>query len=148
MVAQNQEAKDSRVQWSNGRGPALILSFNALRDALRGRRREEAVQGAGMVGPFQAQGAAESDASVRLGVRSHVPGTRRDRAQAEAERIRKAKPSRRLLPKESAYGPSAKGVRPMNRRRSPANGMARGSAARRLSRSWALGESEVYRSLP
>jgi len=45
------------------RGSALILSFSALRDALRRRRREEAVQGAGMVGPFQAQGATESDAS-------------------------------------------------------------------------------------
>ena len=30
------------------------------------RRREEAVQGAGMWGLFHAQGAAESDASVRL----------------------------------------------------------------------------------
>ena len=54
--------------------------------------REEAVQGAGMVESFPAQGAAESDASVRLGVRSHVPGTRRDRAQAEEAGIRKAKP--------------------------------------------------------
>jgi len=54
--------------------------------------REEAVQGAAVVGPFQAQGAAESDASVRLGVRSHVPGTRRNRAQAEEAGIRKAKP--------------------------------------------------------
>jgi hypothetical protein len=56
------------------------------------RKREEAVQGAGMVGLFQARGAAESDASVRLGVRSHVPGTRRDRAQAEEAGNRKAKP--------------------------------------------------------
>jgi hypothetical protein len=76
---------------SVARGSALILSFNALRDALRGRRREEAVQGVGMVGPFQARGAAESDASVRLGVRSHVPGTRRDRAQADEAGIKKAK---------------------------------------------------------
>jgi DNA-directed RNA polymerase specialized sigma24 family protein len=74
------------------RGSAFILSFNALRDALRGRRREEAVQGAGMGGPFQVSGAAESDASVRLGVRSHVPGTRRDRAQADGAGIKKAKP--------------------------------------------------------
>jgi hypothetical protein len=56
------------------------------------RRREEAVQGAGMVGRFQAQGAAESDASVRLRVRSHVPGMIRDRAQADEAGIRKAKP--------------------------------------------------------
>jgi hypothetical protein len=55
-------------------------------------RREEAVQGAGMVGPFHVQGAAESDASVRLRVRSHVPGTRRDRAPADEAGIRKAKP--------------------------------------------------------
>ena len=45
-----------------------------------------------MVGPFQARGAAESDASVRLRVRSHVPGRRRDRAQADEAGIRKAKP--------------------------------------------------------
>ena len=56
------------------------------------RKREEAVQGAGMLGPFQAPGAAESDASVRLRVRSHVPGTKRDRAQAEEAGIKKAKP--------------------------------------------------------
>jgi hypothetical protein len=43
-----------------------------------------------MVGSFHAQGAAESDASVHLGGRSHVPGTRRDRAQAEEAGIRKA----------------------------------------------------------
>ncbi len=36
-----------------------------------------------MVGLFHAQGAAESNAAIRLWVRSHVPGTRRDRAQAE-----------------------------------------------------------------
>ena len=45
-----------------------------------------------MGGRFQAQGAAESDASVRLRVRSHVPGRRADRAQAEEAGIRKAKP--------------------------------------------------------
>jgi hypothetical protein len=45
-----------------------------------------------MLGLLHAQGAAESNASVRLRVRSHVPGVRRDRAQAVAERIRKAKP--------------------------------------------------------
>jgi hypothetical protein len=45
-----------------------------------------------MLGLFHAQGAAESAASVCLGVRSHVPGTRRDRAQAEEAGIRKAKP--------------------------------------------------------
>jgi hypothetical protein len=54
--------------------------------------RKEAVQGAGMVGLFHAQGAAESDTSAHLGVRSHVPGTRRDRAQAEEAGTRKAKP--------------------------------------------------------
>ena len=54
--------------------------------------RGEAVQGAGMLGPFHAQGAAESNASVRLGVRSHVPGMRKDRAQAEEAGIKKAKP--------------------------------------------------------
>jgi hypothetical protein len=77
-----------------------------------------------MWGRFHAPGAAESDASARLAagandhspVRSHVPGTRRDRAQAEAERIWKAKPEMRLPPKESAFGPSGKGVRPTNRR--------------------------------
>ncbi len=51
--------------------------------------REEAVQGAGMLGLLHVQGAAESDASVRLGVRSHVPGTRRDRAQAEEAALKK-----------------------------------------------------------
>jgi hypothetical protein len=82
--------------------------------------REEAVQGAGMWGPILVQGAAESDASAHLGVRSHVPGTRRDRAQAEEAGIGKAKPHRRLVPKESAYGPSSKRVRPMTRfRRTP-----------------------------
>jgi hypothetical protein len=45
-----------------------------------------------MVGLFHAQGAAESDASVRLRVRSHVPGTRRDRAPADEAGIRKAQP--------------------------------------------------------
>jgi hypothetical protein len=87
--------------------------------------REEAVQGAGMLGLFHAQRAAESDASVRLGVRSHVPGTRRDRAQAEEAGSKKAKrpietPSAEPAPApagESADGPSSKGVRPMNRRR-------------------------------
>jgi hypothetical protein len=45
-----------------------------------------------MVGPFHAPGAAEPHASVCLGVRSHVPGTRRDRAPADEAGIRKAKP--------------------------------------------------------
>ncbi len=73
-----------------------------------------------MVGPFQAQGAAESDASVRLGVRSHVPGRTGNRAQAEEAGIWKAKLKVGLLPKESAYGPSSAEVRPMNRlRRTP-----------------------------
>ncbi len=45
-----------------------------------------------MWGPVQAQEAAESDAAVRLGVRSHVPGTRRDRARADGAGIKKAKP--------------------------------------------------------
>jgi hypothetical protein len=51
-----------------------------------------------MVGPFQAQKAAESDASVRLRVRSRVPGTRRDRAQPEEAGDQKAELSIRLLP--------------------------------------------------
>ena len=42
-----------------------------------------------MVGLFHAQGAAESDASVRLRVRSHVPGTRRDWARAEEAAVKK-----------------------------------------------------------
>jgi len=54
--------------------------------------REEAVQGAGTLAPFHAPGATESDASVYPCVRSHVPGTRRDRAQAEEAGIKKAKP--------------------------------------------------------
>ncbi len=58
----------------------------------RRRRREEAVQGAGILGPFHAQGAAESDASVRLGVRSHVPGRTGDWAQGEEAGIGNAKP--------------------------------------------------------
>ncbi len=84
-----------------------------------------------MLGLFLAQGAAESDASVHLRVRSHVPGTRRDRAQAEDAGIKKAKPEMRLLSKESAYGPSGRRVRPRNRRLSSADSLARGSAARR-----------------
>ena len=44
-----------------------------------------------MLGRFQAQGAAESDVSVRLFVRSHVPGSRRHRAQADEAGIKKAK---------------------------------------------------------
>jgi hypothetical protein len=59
---------------------------------LSGSRTEEAVQGAGMLGPLRAQGTAESDASVRPRVRSHVPGMKGDRAQAEEAGIRKAKP--------------------------------------------------------
>ena len=57
-----------------------------------------------MLESFQAPGAAESDASVRLRIRSHVPGMRRHRAQAEEAGIKKAKPSMRLLPRESADG--------------------------------------------
>ena len=45
-----------------------------------------------MVGPLHAQGAAESDASVCLQGRSHVPGRKRGRAQADEAGIRKAKP--------------------------------------------------------
>jgi hypothetical protein len=102
-----------------------------------------------MVGLFRARGTAESDAAdaararsrsrvwlaagmaIHLGVsdrpsvRSHVPGTRRDRAQADEAGIKKAKPpietpSIEPAPApagESAYGPSSKGVRPMNRLR-------------------------------
>ncbi len=70
-------------RWHRGRVPRRV----------NGRRpREEAVQGAGMSGPVQAQGAAESDASVRLWARSHVPGTRRDRAPADEAGIKQAKP--------------------------------------------------------
>jgi hypothetical protein len=45
-----------------------------------------------MLGPVHAQGAAESDASARLRGRSHVPGMRTDRAQAEEAGSKKAKP--------------------------------------------------------
>ncbi len=76
------------------------------------RKREEAVQGAGMWGPFHAPGAAESDASVRLEVRSHVPGTRRDRAPAEEAGSKKAKPCIGLLPQESPMGRLHKGFGP------------------------------------
>jgi hypothetical protein len=44
------------------------------------------------LGLVHAQGATEPDASVRLRVRSHVPGRKRDRAQAEEAGIQKAKP--------------------------------------------------------
>jgi hypothetical protein len=48
----------------------FLARQNGLPTCWRGGCRnydyEEAVQGAGMVGLFQAQGAAESDASVRL----------------------------------------------------------------------------------
>ncbi len=44
-----------------------------------------------MVGLVHASGAADADASVRLGVRSHVPGMTRDRAQADEAAIKKAK---------------------------------------------------------
>jgi hypothetical protein len=123
------------MQSRSARGSALLSSFNALRGALRGRRREEAVQGAGMWGPVPAPGAAESDASARRRVRSHVPGTRRDRAQADEAGNKKAEPDGTMeewntgvlggerhplspsfhhsaIPlfqrKESAYGPSSK----------------------------------------
>jgi hypothetical protein len=66
-----------------------------------------------MVGPFHAQGAAESDASVRLGVRSHVPGTTRDRAQTDEAGIKKAKPSIGLLPQSLL--PRRRGNPPMGR---------------------------------
>jgi hypothetical protein len=44
--------------------------------------------------------------------------------QADAAGIKKAKPRIGLLPKESAYGPSSKGVRPMNRLRRTSQGYA------------------------
>jgi len=84
--------------------------------------------GSGNVGLFHAQGAAESDTSVRLRVGSHVPGRKRDRAQVDEAGIRKAKPpietpSVEPAPApagESADGPSSRRVRPMNRlRRTP-----------------------------
>jgi hypothetical protein len=58
-----------------------------------------------MLGLFHAQGAAESDASVRLCVGSHVPGTRRDRAPVEEAGIKKAKPGIGLLPQERDPNP-------------------------------------------
>jgi hypothetical protein len=51
-----------------------------------------------MLGLSQAQGAAESHASVRLRARSHVPGRTRDRAQADEAGNQKAEFSIRLLP--------------------------------------------------
>jgi hypothetical protein len=101
----------NHVTASEARQPQSEIELTACR-----RTREEAVQGAGLGGPVHAQRAAESDASdavevlsrsrvwtvarlafrsrasARLGVRSHVPGTRGDRAQAEEAGIRKAKP--------------------------------------------------------
>ncbi len=71
--------------------PATQWPYREMGPLPRGPR-EEVVQGAGMLGPFDAQGAAESDASVRLGVRSHVLGRKRDRAPAEEAAIVKAKP--------------------------------------------------------
>jgi hypothetical protein len=76
------------------------------------RRREEAVQGAGMGGLFHAPGAAESDASVRLWVRSHVPGSRRDRAPAEEAGIRKAKPKSDCFRRNPPMGRLHKGFGP------------------------------------
>ncbi len=83
-----------RPHSSSGRRKGCVTSDPSSQAEGSGptRKREEAVQGAGMVGRFQAQGAAESDASVRLRVRSHVPGMIRDRAQADEAGIRKAKP--------------------------------------------------------
>jgi hypothetical protein len=82
------------IAWRTSRGRILnqqLLGRQREYFAQVTRAREEAVQGAGMVESFQAQGAAESDASVRLAVRSHVPGTRRDRAQADEAGNKKAK---------------------------------------------------------
>ncbi len=45
-----------------------------------------------MLGLRHAQRAAEPDAPVRLRVRSHVPGTRRDRPPADEAASKKAKP--------------------------------------------------------
>jgi hypothetical protein len=73
-------------------GPSMVALVAKNEAPSFTRKRQEAVQGAGMVGPFHAPGAAESDASVRLGGRSHVPGMRTDRAQAEEAGIKKAKP--------------------------------------------------------
>ena len=67
-----------------------------------------------MWGRFHAQGAAESDASVRLGVRSHVPGTRRDRARADGAGIKKAKPPIETPSAEPA--PARRGNPPMGRK--------------------------------
>jgi hypothetical protein len=70
-----------------------------------------------MLGLVPAEGAAESDASVRLGVRSHVPGTRRDRAQAEEAGIKKAKPPIETPSAGIRLWAVSQRVRPMNRRR-------------------------------
>ena len=48
-------------------------------------------------------------------IRSHVPGIRRDRAQADEVGIKKTELQMRFLPQESADGPSSQGIRPMNR---------------------------------
>jgi hypothetical protein len=106
-----------RNKANSGSSGSSVLGPQQQQDRTGKNKREEAVQGAGMAGPFHAPGAAESDAAVRLGVRSHVPGIRRDRAPAEAAGSRKAKPAVGLPPQESADGPSAKEVRPMNRLR-------------------------------
>ena len=71
--------------------PGIDREFPRTRGHAPREKEKRRFTGRG-VGPFQAQGAAESDASVCLGVRSHVPGTRRDRAPADEAGIRKAKP--------------------------------------------------------
>jgi hypothetical protein len=87
-----------------------------------------------MLGPFQAQGAAESDASVRLRVRSHVPGMGRDRAHADEAGIKKARPEIEtpsagirlwaVCKKGSAHEPPPENV-------ASARAVARSAAARR-----------------
>ena len=95
---------DNRGGQPDNRGQPPILLWETGEKKARARHRirvpkqrgparcgktEEAVQRAGMVELFHAQRAAESDASVRLRVRSHVPGMRRHRAQADEAGIKK-----------------------------------------------------------
>ena len=97
--------------------PNSPVARERMPEPLSASQIEEAVQGAGMVGPFHVQRAAESDASVRLRARSHVPGTRRDRAQAGEAGIRKAKPPIETPSVGIRLWAVCKRVRPMNRLR-------------------------------
>jgi hypothetical protein len=103
--------------------PDTSNSADTFDSAPRGKeKRRFRVRGCG--GLSKHREPRESDASVRLRVRSHVPGTRRDRAPADEAGNKKAKLGIKLVPKESAYGPSSKGVRLMNRLRRTSAGNA------------------------